>query len=405
MQRSRIITFLVAAGIILIFFLYAFWPRAVLVDLTEVTSGHIMITIDEEAKARVRDVYAVSMPAAGRLQRVEVESGDQVRADETVVARILPANPNVLDVRTKDQAEAAVEAADAALDLARADSARARADLDLARSMRQRYAALVESDAAAQAALDEADRNLKAAEAAARSATAAIKMRAADLDSARAMLTDFTQSEKDAKTGNPHPVNAIDIHAPISGVVLQVLHESETTLPVGTDILHIGDPSSDLEVAAELLSAEAVRVRPGQRVIIERWGGEGDLEGVVERIEPWAYTKISALGIEEQRANVIIRFDNEDISETGLGHGYRVYIRIVTWEDDTVIVPSNTLFREGDGWAVFAVRRGRARLREVSLGHNNGQQAEIRDGLEAGEEVILYPSDDVDDGTKVKRRG
>lgn len=406
MPRSRIMTFSVIGGVVAVFFLYAFWPRPILVDTADVIQGRMMVTIEEEAKARVRDVYVVSTPAAGRLLRVDVDPGDLVTEDESIVARMLPTNPSVLDVRTEEQASAAVAAAEAALELAKADAARADADLALARTRRDRYVTLVADEAASQAALDQAERDLRAAAAAARSARAAIGMRDADLRSARAMLTDFVGPEGDVDDAELQPDQSIPIHAPVSGVVLKVVNESETTLPVGAEIMRLGDPTADLEIVAELLSPEAVRVRSGDAVLIERWGGEGTLNGVVERVEPWAFTKVSALGVEEQRANVIIRLDCEQAEHAGLGHGYRVHVRIIVWErEDAVIAPANALFRHGGDWAAFVVEGGRARIRTLSIGRGNGRETEILDGVSPGETLVLYPSDALEDGASVRRRG
>ncbi len=406
MPRSRVVTFAILAALVGVFFLYAFWPRPMLVDIGEITQGHMMVTIDEEAKARVRDVYVVSTPAAGRLLRVDVDPGDLVEEGRSVVARMLPTNPSVLDVRTEEQASAAVAAAEAALELAEAEAARADADLALARTRRDRFASLVEEEAASQAALDQADRDLRAAAAAARSARASIGMRDADLRSARAMLMDFAAADGDAPAAGAQPTEAISIRAPVSGVVLKVVNESEVTLPAGAEIMRLGNPTADLEIVAELLSPEAVRVSPGDAVLVERWGGAGALDGVVERVEPWAFTKVSALGVEEQRANVIVRLDCEQAEHAGLGHGYRVHVRIVVWEkDDAVIAPANALFRQGDDWAAFVVEDGKARARIVKVGRGNGRETEIVEGLAPGDEIVLYPSDAVSDGSSVRRRG
>lgn len=219
-------------------------------------------------------------------------------------------------------------------------------------------------------------------------------------------MMSITNAQRIAATGNPHPAHAYPVIAPASGVVLQVIRESEKTLPAGADILEIGDPCDDLEIRVELLSAEAVRVRPGDRVIIERWGGEHALEGVVDRVEPLAFTKVSALGIEEQRVNVLIRLVGDPSRREGLGHGYRTYVKIVTWEDpDALTVPVSALFRDGEGWALFTVEGGRARKRSVEIGRRNASQAQLLTALAEGTAVVLYPSDSLADGMKVRPRG
>ena len=224
-------------------------------------------------------------------------------------------------------------------------------------------------------------------------------MRTAELDTARARL--LAPKEE----GDPGSSELV-IRSPVSGQVLRVMQESETVLGAGAPIISIGDPANDLEILTELLSTDAVQVRPGARVMIEDWGGEGDLEGVVDRVEPYGFTKISALGVEEQRVNVIIDFTGPKEKRTGLGHGFRVDVRIVVWEDDQALVaPSSTLFRDDGDWAVFVVEKGRARKRKVKIGRNNGLQAQITDGLVEGETVVEYPGERLsDDGLVAQRR-
>jgi HlyD family secretion protein len=197
----------------------------------------------------------------------------------------------------------------------------------------------------------------------------------------------------------------IPLTAPVSGRILQVMQESATTLSAGTPIMEIGDIANDLEIVTELLSTDAVRVSPGDRVVIARWGGPGTLSGVVERVEPWGFTKFSALGVEEQRVKAIIGFSEPRERREKLGHGFRVETEIVIWEaEDALTVPSSALFREDGGWAVLAVEDGRARLRTVEVGHNNGELAEILGGVEAGEQIVLYPGPGLEDGASVQRR-
>lgn len=408
-RRARAYAMAAIAGGLALLLLWAFWPRAVLVDIGEVSRGEMAVTIDEEARTRVRDAYVVSAPIAGTLMRVEVEPGDELVGGESVIARMLPAPPSALDVRTREQAQAAVSAAEAALRVARADLNSAMADQDLARVDLNRQRKLLQSEVASEAAVDLAERQMRAADAAVDTAKAAIAMRQAELAGARAQLIEFEEDvEPVVSVSGDAPMGggAIPLHAPITGRVLRVIQESETTLAAGQPILEIGDTSNDLEVIAELLSTDAVKVRPGARVFIEHWGGEPALEGVVERIEPWGFTKYSALGVEEQRVNTIIGFSTPLEERTALGHGYRVDARIVIWEDeDALIVPSSALFRSGREWAVFAVKSGRARAVTVDVLQNNGVSAAISDGLEPGESLILYPGATITEGRRVKSRG
>ena len=403
-QSRRILTgaaaVLVAAGL-----LAAFWPQPMLVDTGDVRLGAMVQTVEEEARTQVRDPYVVSTPIAGRLMRVELEPGDFVEAGKTVVARMLPTNPSALDIRTREQARAAIAAAEAALRVGQADLNKVLADRDLAEEDVKRARTLVEQEAISQAALDRAESKWRTVQATVDTARAAISMRIADLNNARARLISFDdQGLYDAATGaNETP---IDLPSPITGRVLRVIQRSETTLPAGAPILEVGDTSSDLEVIVELLSTDAVQVKVGDRAIITNWGGAGDLTGEVERIDPWGFTKYSALGVEEQRVNAVIRFTGPPRKRASLGHGFRVEVRIVVWEaGDTLIVPSSALFRQNGGWAVFVVNGdGRAAMRPVEPGRNNGIDAQILSGLKPGETVVLYPSAGLMDNAKIARR-
>ncbi|MBI1237371.1 MAG: HlyD family efflux transporter periplasmic adaptor subunit [Alphaproteobacteria bacterium] len=400
-KYSRTILVLMAAILLVAVLAFAFWPRPVPVDIGEVAREPMLDTVTEEGRTRVHDAYVVSTPVSGRLRRVEVEPGDPVERGEDIVAYMAPSNPAVLDVRTRDQARANVSAAEAALRLAQAERNRAVADLELAESELERQRYLRENDVASEAALDRAVREARSASAALDSADAAASVRQAELANARAMLDGISGDREDT----PQLIADIPIHAPASGRVLRLIQQSETTLPAGSPILEIGNVEHDLEILVELLSTDAVRVLPGQRVLIADWGGETDLDGVVERVDPWGFTKFSALGVEEQRVNSVIRFANPGERPQGLGHGYRVVVRIVIWENENaLVVPSSALFRDGDDWAVFAVRSGRARRVRVEIDRNNGLQAHIVSGLEEGDRVVLYPSSAIFDGAAVTAR-
>ena len=383
---------------------YAFWPKPLMVDIGQARRAPMAVTISEEAKTRVEDAYVVSAPISGRLMRVDVEAGDVVIGGETIIANLLPAPPSALDVRTREQARAAVGAAEASVRVARADLNKVMADQDLAEVSVSRARKLYADGAVSQAALDLAIREFRAAAASMDTAKAAISMREAELASAQAQLISF--SERPLLTsGKSSEEGAIPLTAPVSGHILRVVQKSETTLVAGTPILEIGDVSNDLEIVAELLSTDAVQVAAGDRVIIENWGGEIALEGVVERVEPWGFTKFSALGVEEQRVNTIIKFTAPITERSGLGHGYRVETNIVIWEDENAMtVSSSALFRDAGVWAVFRVEDGRARQVAVEVGHNNGVQAEILDGISEGDSIILYPGPSLESGSSVRQR-
>jgi len=386
---------------------YAFWPRPTYVDMGKVARSAMTLTIDEEARTRVRDAYIVSAPIAGRLLRVDVEPGDSVTGGETIIARMLPAPPSAINVRTREQARAGVSAAQAGLRVARADLNSTMASQDLADAEVIRYRKLQPSGAVSQTSLDFAEREKRVADATVDTAKAAISMREAELAIARAQLIEFSNAPAGTglADGGNHGGRAIPLNAPISGRILRVMQESETTVAAGQPILEIGDISNDLEIVAELISTDAVQVSAGDRVIIDNWGGDTPLNGVVDRVEPWGFTKFSALGVEEQRVNTIIRFIDPLGERITLGHGYRVEAQIVIWEDeDALTVPSSALFRHNGGWAVFTVTGGKAKLTPVSVGQNNGRLAEITNGIAEGTVIILYPGPGLNDGARVEAR-
>ncbi|MAA87562.1 MAG: RND transporter [Haliea sp.] len=403
-KHSRTVISLTTAAVVILALGFAFWPRPTMVDMGEVTRGTMRVTINEEGRTRVHDAYILSTPLTGRLQRVEVLPGDAVVHNRTVVAQMLPSNPDSLNIRTREQARTEVTAAEAALRLARAELNKAVADSDLAKTGLQRIRRLRGEAMVSEAELDRAVREARTAEAQLGTAEATIAMREAQLANARASLISFHD--------NGAPQNAvatahetIPLYAPATGRVLRVLQESETTLPAGTAILEIGNIENDLEVVVELLSTDAVKVSPGDRVILEDWGGPTTLNGVVDRVDPLGFTKFSALGVEEQRVNTIIRFTDPAEARQALGHGYRVEVRITIWEDNSALtVPASALFRSASDWAVFKVSNGKTRLTPVTIGRNNGIIAEVLGGLEAGDSIVLYPASGLTDNTRVVQR-
>ena len=375
---------------------YAFWPRATLVEVGEASRGPMQTTIDEEARTRLHEPFVVTAPVAGRLMRVAVEPGDSVK-EGAVIARMRPAGAPMLDARSRATAEAGVDAAEAALGAARAELESALADLALAKEVLDRRRRLRGTGAASQSNLDEAQRTWRAAKGAQEAARATIAMREADLRQARARLI-ATENALMADASQSLPIKA-----PVSGRILEVRQKSETSLQAGADILEIGNVAKDLEIVVELLSTDAVRVSAGDPVVIDDWGGEGTLDGVVRRIDPSGFTKVSALGVEEQRVNAVIGFSGPFSEREALGANYRVEVSIVTWREENVLsVPSSALFRDGDGWAVFVIEGGRARLRALEIGRNNGIRAQVLKGLDPTTPVILFPGPELSDGEKVK---
>ncbi len=398
-RQKRLALAAVIAVLVAAFFIWALRPRPVFVDIAAVTRGALTVQVTEEARTRVREVYTLSAPIAGRLERVTVEPGDPVQAGTTVVARIRPTEPGFRDRRTQAELASARDAAQAARAAAEADLRRAEAEFVRAQNDFDRDQRLQAIGTIAQARMDNTRAARDVARAARDAAQSGLRAREADLARAEAALID--PSADDAELGGG--ACCIDLRAPVDGVVMRVLQESETVLNSGMPIVDIGDPE-DLEIYSEMLSSDAVVVSAGARVRIDGWGGE-ELLGHVQRVEPAAFTKVSALGIEEQRVNVIIDIDSPRQEWGGLGHDFRVDVHVETWRgEDVVRAPDAGVFRQGENWAAFVVDAGRARLRPVDLGRSNGAHAEVVAGLEPGDVVVVYPPDSLTDGDRLRDR-
>jgi HlyD family secretion protein len=381
----------VAAGLA-----WSFRPRAVPVETATVTRGPMSVEVSDDGRTRIREIYRLSAPVSGTLLRVDVHPGDVVVGGRTKVAELLPTTPGFLDVRTHAQAAAAVEAAEAARTLAAAEVKRARAQLDFADADSRRATALSGSNAISRADLERAELARDTAAAALASAEAALKVKQSDLAAAKALLIDPTSG-----AGTQPASHGIPLVAPVSGSVLRVQDESETVLAAGTPILDIGDPHT-IEIVAELISEDAVRVRAGDPARITDWGGPAPLDARVRRVEPSAFTKVSALGVEEQRVNVLLDPAGPNGAWNSLADGYRVVVHITVWKTaDALRVPVAALFRAGNGWAAFVLRDGRAARTTVSVGHQNDDIAEVLAGLKAGDRVVVHPGDTVRDGVRV----
>jgi HlyD family secretion protein len=378
---------------------YSFMPQPVPADLVEARHGTLLITIDDEGETRVRDIYVLSAPVAGRALRIEAEAGDEVVAGETVVAEIEPIDPAFLDPRSEAQAQADINAAESARDLALARVDSAMAELEFAESELQRARRLVSDKLISEHALDEAERGFKTRKAELATARAALQVSSFELERARAQLVSPTETHE-----RHEHCECIPIRAPVTGRILRVLHESEGVVASGEPLVEIGNPG-ELEIVTDLLSTDAVRAAADQRVIIERWGGEQSLEGRVRRVEPFGFTKVSALGIEEQRVNVIIDITSPPEQWARLGHGYQLETRIVLSErEDALKLPLTALFRDGARWAVYVEESGRARLRHVEIGERSQLEASIRQGLQASERVIEHPGNRIADGVRITPR-
>jgi len=392
-RRAAVIGVAVVAVAALV--LWSLRPEPIAADFTSVIRGELIVTIDDEGETRVKDVYVVSAPVAGRVERIDLEVGDEVVADETILARFQPQDPALLDVRSLSEAEAGIG-------LAEADRARALAELNFARRELQRDEQLAKNGTIAAAALDRARLSLSTSQANLNQTMASLTKRRADLQTARAAMA----AAGGSNAGNDK-ITYIPVRAPASGRVLKRLQESTGILAPGTPLVEIGDPTK-LEIVTDLLSTDAVRVQAGNEVLIDDWGGS-QLKGVVRRVEPFGFTKVSALGIEEQRVNVIIDLTSSPEDWKALGHGYRAMTRIIIRQEANALkIPVGALFRRGADWAVFVndgdSDGGTARLVVVTLGVRNTLEAQILDGIREGQLVIVHASDQVVDGVRVEAR-
>jgi HlyD family secretion protein len=395
--RSRVVAIAIALAVGLVL-VWALLPKPVPVDLEAVTRGPLAVTVDEEGETRVRDRFVVSAPVAGKVLRIELEPGDAVRAGETVLATFQPGDPALLDARTRAEAEARVRAAQSALGRAGAERDRLAAEQELAAAEAERVRRLAAEEIVSREQLDAAvTRERSAAEALAAAEFAAASARH-ELERARASL--LQAGGEVAAGGGP-----LTLRSPIDGVVLRRHRESEAVVAAGEPLLEVADPAK-LEIVSDLLSTDAVRVSPGDRALIEQWGGGAALSGVVRRVEPSGFTKVSALGVEEQRVNVIVDFEDPRGAWERLGDGYRVELAIVVWEEaDALRVPTGALFRAPDGsWAAYSAEDGRIVQKSVDIGHRNDLHAEVLSGLAEGDRVAVHPSDAVGEGVEFVER-
>ncbi|UGX98090.1 HlyD family efflux transporter periplasmic adaptor subunit [Bradyrhizobium barranii subsp. barranii] len=384
------------------------WPQPVLVDLATVAKGPIELTADDDGKTHVRHVYTVSAPIAGKVLRIShplgdkgpsLHVGDEVVANQTVIALMQPTLPGFIDVRSRDQLQAEVLAADAAIQQQEAEVQRIEAALDFSRTEFQRAQTLSRTQTISTQAFDKAKFDVATNEAALASAKAQVDMRRAVRTSLAARLMDPANTSPSAES-----TCCVRVLAPANGRVLKIIQDSEATVLPGTPLVDIGNPL-DLEVVADLLSTDAVQIKVGAPVRIDGWGGQ-PIKGKVVRVDPAGFLKISALGIEEQRVRVTVDFNDPPQAWSQLGHDYRVVVHVTTWSaQDVLTVPVSALFRKGNQWAVFADENGRARAKPVEIGHRNNRFAELVSGLTAGNRVVVYPSDRIADGSRIAQRG
>ncbi|MGI9511458.1 MAG: efflux RND transporter periplasmic adaptor subunit [Anderseniella sp.] len=376
-----------------------FAPQPVAVDLATVDRGQLEVTVDEEGETQVRDIYRISAPITGKLERVDIEVGDRVLAGQRI-ARVRPVDPPIRDIRSRLEMSATSRAAGAAVLLAEAQVRQAESDLKFARSDLARAKTLADKGVISNRAREEAELKLSVKQAEVRKAEAGLELRRREFQSARMRELEPNQM----RSQGAEDQCCVAITAPSSGVVLKVLTESEQVVQAGTTLIETGDPR-DLEIVVDLLSSDAVGIAPGTPARIEDWGGEDVLQAKVRRIDPAAFTKVSALGIEEQRVNVVLDFVSAPEQWSDLGHAFKLTVRIITSDrDDVLRIPLGTLFRHDQDWAVYTARDGRAEQTPVKLGNFSLTHAEVLSGVTQGELVVLFPSDQISDNTAVKQR-
>jgi len=377
--------------------IYGFLPKAVEVDLVAVSRGPLQVTIEEEGRTRLKERFVVSAPTAGYMRRIDSKVGDPVRKGETVVA-LEPLRSQPLDPRSRAEAEATVSAAQAGLDAAIEKERAAAADAEYTEKRLERIANLYSKRYVAQDQRDQTASEAKKARAVQFSAKAAVEVSRSELERAKTVLKNFPPG------GIAEKANTVYVSSPVSGAVIKIYRESEGAVHVGEPLLEIGD-SKNLEVRIELLSSDAVKIKKGGVVFFKRWGGEGTLTGRVRIVEPAGFTKVSSLGVEEQRVLVIAEFTSPPETWRLLGDGYRLEAHFVVWEGKDVLqIPASGLFRSGKEWAVFVEDNEKARLQTLEVGQRNGLTAQIISGLKEKERVVAHPDDSIKNGTPIRPR-
>jgi HlyD family secretion protein len=376
---------------------WGFWPKPLLVESAIAKIAPLTITIEEEGRTRIIDHYIISAPVSGITCLQHLKVGDTVELGQTLLT-ITPLASQVLDPRSRAQALARVSVAKSALRVAQEQARATAASAQLANTDLKRYQPLLAKGLISQGAFDTASTQAQSLSATKRSTDFAVEVARHELESARTTL------EYSGKSATDQPVEQVEVRSPINGQILKVTRHCEDPINTGNALLEVGDPRS-LEIEVDVLSADAVKIKPGMKVFFDRWGGTHSLEGRVRVIEPVGFTKISALGVEEQRVLIISDFTSPAEQWQRLGDGYRVEASFVLWhEEDVLQVPASSLFRYNNGWAVFVIKGDHAKRREVTIGQRNGLQAQILEGITAGELIINHPSEAVEDNISIEQR-
>jgi HlyD family secretion protein len=384
----------IAAAVVAALVAWALQPRPVAIESAQVRRGAFEQTVADDGKTRVRDRYVVSAPLAGRIERIDLEPGDPVRQGQ-IVAMLTPTAPAFLDERTVRELTERIGAAEAQLARAKAETLKVQAQRDQARADVERQARLSKEGFVSATALEQAQLNLRTMERAADAARFAEDAAGHDVAQARAALSRY-------KSGTP--TAGWPVTSPVTGSVLKLVQKSEGAVALGAPLLEVADPRT-LEIVVDVLSQEAVGIRPGMPARIELGSGVPPLAARVRLVEPAAFTKVSALGVEEQRVNVILDFAEPLDKVQTIGDGFRVDAHIVVFrQDDSVMVPVGALFRDGTGWAAFVIDGNRARKRAVEVPRRNGAEALVASGLQAGERVVVYPSDALKDSARIEAK-
>ncbi len=378
-QRIAAISGVVVAGILI----FVMMPSPLQVDSESIRRGELTVTLDGEGMTRVRDSFTVASPVNGRVERITLEEGDFVQKN-SVVARV---TPPPLNTREFEEAEARSRSAEAVLEAARASERQVKVDLDQAARKYNRYKNLYGKGAVAAETFEDVKTAWQVLQKQHQAALLNVESARYDLEAARSVI------------GKPGSGNTVDILAPDSGRVLRVFEKSERVVSAGTPLVEMGNPE-DIEVVIDVLSSDAVKVEPDMKVQVEEWGGSTALSGVVRTVEPAAFTKISALGIEEKRVNIIVDLEEP---ESRLGDNYRIQAKIILWQGEGILqVPISSIFRGDQGWNVFVIKKGKAVRQPITIGKRGTYYAEVLDGLKEGDVVVIHPTNDLEDGMSVK---
>jgi len=390
----KLVTWSLGIGLI-VFIGYGLKPRPIEVELASLTRGPLTVHVTEEGKTRIRNRYIVAAPTTGQMRRVTLRAGDEVKAGETILTAIESSLSPLLDPRSKAQAEARVQVTEAARMQANQSLSMAKTNEKFALTNWERVKSLIEKGSISDTDRDNAERDASMRQQEVRSAEFALKVAEYELQQSKAALLQIE---------SPGSGNVIEVRSPVGGKVLKVLQESAMVIAAGTAIIEIGDPA-DIEIEAEILSRDAIAIPPGAKVSVEQWGGAETLEARVRRVEPAAFTKVSALGVEEQRVIVLSDLVNPPEAARLLGDRYRVEVKIAVWhQDDVLLIPAGALFRESSEWKTFVFKDDKAVATTLEVGRTDGRLTQIVKGLEAGSQVLLHPPDSVKDGVAVVKR-